>query len=219
MIRDLKLTEKIKKYCKKIGIDLIGFADPKLFDRFPSYNRPEYYLKKSQTAIIIGMYLHDVILDAWNRDPKSNKSFQFADLILQNYCRQIKNFLFKRGYDSKIIPYSPGLYLKDSAALAGIGCIGKNNLLITEQFGPQIRLRALITIAALKCGTPILESKFCLNCNKCIEACPAQAFSNGKYNKDKCYTYQISHLRKLSKFTSIWCNLCINSCPIGKKIN
>jgi epoxyqueuosine reductase len=44
------------------------------------------------------------------------------------------------------IPYAieqGGLYLKDAAVLAGLGVIGKNNLLITPQFGPRVRLRAM----------------------------------------------------------------------------
>ena len=218
MTYDFELTEKVKKFCEKIGVDVLGLADPNLFDRFPKYNRPEFYLKESQTVIIIGMHLYDLVLDAWTRDPEFNKNFQFVDTILEKLLYQIKDFLEKRGYDSELISYKPGLYLKDAAALAGIGPIGRNNLIITEQFGSQVRLRALTTTAPLKCGTPILESKYCENCNKCIEACPAQAFRDGKYNKNTCYAYQISHLRTLSDYTSIWCNVCIESCPAGKNL-
>jgi epoxyqueuosine reductase len=37
-----------------------------------------------------------------------------------------------------------GIYLKDTAVLAGLGCIGKNNMLVTPELGPKVRLRALL---------------------------------------------------------------------------
>ena len=141
------LTKKVKEFCERIGVDIVGFAAPHLYKRFPEYNRPEFYLKESKTVIIIGLYLYDIILDAWSQDQKSGRNYQFADAILENLGQMIKQFLSDQGYNSEIIPYTPGLFIKDSAALAGIGPIGKNNLLLTEQFGSQVRLRALTTTA------------------------------------------------------------------------
>jgi epoxyqueuosine reductase len=33
--------------------------------------------------------------------------------------------------------------------MAGLGCIGKNNLLVNQIYGPRIRLRAILLDAAL----------------------------------------------------------------------
>ena len=216
MERDIDLTQKVRKYCKKIGVDVVGFADPKYFDRFPKTNQPESYLKDSLTVIILGKHLYDIMLDSYFQPPKARKYFHFADSILETFCYKVKDFLNEKGYSSKVISYNPGFYLKDISALAGIGPIGKNNLLITENFGSQVRLRALTTTAPLECGTPITKSKYCENCDLCIKACPAQAFSEGKYNKEKCLNYNFSNLTKLSESISIWCNVCIESCPVGK---
>jgi len=218
MERDLKLTEKIRKYCLKIGADVIGFADVKHFNKFQKYNQPENYLKNSKTVVILGLHIFDLVLDAWNINPDNGKNYQFADVILENLGNLTKGFIRELGYESEIISYTPGLFLKDTAALAGIGPIGKNNLLITENFGSQVRLRALVTTAPLKCGNPILESKYCKECDLCVKACPAGAFQNGKYNKDICQPYQLLHLKKLSENTSIWCNDCVESCQIYKQL-
>ena len=217
MERDEKLTLKVKKYSKKIGVDFIGFADPAHYGRFPEYNQPRFYLEGSRAVIILGFHLQDIILDAWNVNQQTGKNYHFADLILEKFGNLVRDFLTKQGYESEIIPYIPGLFLKDSAAFAGIGPVGKNNLLITEQFGSQVRLRALTTTTPLVCGAPIMESEYCKECNICVESCPAGAFSGGKYSKEICQPYQLSHLKKLSEDTSIWCNICIESCPIGKK--
>ncbi|MHA1669091.1 MAG: hypothetical protein ACTSV5_00790 [Promethearchaeota archaeon] len=216
--RDEKLTKSIKKYCKKIGVDVVGFGDPKFFDRFPESNRPQAYLKDCKTVIIVGFHLYDLMLDAWSTPiPGEPRSYQFADSIIENFLNKISLFLRKMGYDSRIISYSPGLFLKDASVLAGIGPIGKNNLLMTSIYGSQVRLRALVTTAPLVCGEPILESEYCKNCNKCIEACPSSAFVNGKYMKTICYNYSTTNWKKLSDHTIIWCNACIEACPVGKK--
>jgi epoxyqueuosine reductase QueG len=211
-----QLTDEVIAYCDKIDIDIVGFCNPTNFNKFDKEHTPESYLKNSKTVIVIGFHLYDLSLDAWSKDEKKEKSYHFADSILLDQCHQIKSFLAKKGFKAKIIPYKPGLYLKDAAALAGIGPIGKNNLLITKTFGSQVRLRALVTKAELSYGTPIHESIYCGNCNICLDSCPAGALEGGKYNKDLCHNYCLENLQKLSENTVIWCNKCIESCPIGK---
>lgn len=217
MIRDSSLTERTLKYCEKIGIELVGFCDPALYDEYVKKGaRPESFLKDTKTIIIIGLHLNDLTLDTWYQDKKSNKSFHFADSIIEVKGRKLKDFLFSEGYKSKMISYNPGLYLKDSAALAGIGPIGKNNLLISDRFGSQVRLRALVTDAPLSLGRPIFESKYCKDCDICAKSCPSEALNDGRYNKMRCLSYSQLHLSVLSDKSDIWCNICIESCPIGR---
>lgn len=218
MQRDQLLTEEIKNYCKKIGVDVVGFANPALFERYPEENRPQAYIEDSKTVIVIGFYLYDIILDAWShKEGESMWKRQFADAVVEQFCNRIRRFLLKKGFNSRVIPYSPGLFLKEAAALAGIGPIGKNNLLITDEFGSQVRLRAIVSNAPLICGEPITKSEYCKECNICIDSCPSKALSNGKYVKEKCREYLINHRRKLSEHVFIDCNVCIESCPVGKK--
>jgi len=219
MERDLALTKKVERYCKKLGVDIVGFADPDLFNRFPEGNRPQAYLKEVKTVIVIGLHLYDLTLDAWNYYPEENRSYQFADSIIENMANKINLFLTKMNYNSVVITYLPGLFLKDSAALAGMGPIGRNNLLITPLYGSQVRLRAIVTEAPLICGDPIIESEYCKICNACIDSCPANAFPKGKYIKAICNEWATSNWVKISDHTVIWCNVCIESCPISKKEN
>jgi epoxyqueuosine reductase QueG len=216
LIKNENLTIELINYCDNIGIDLVGFANPEFFDKYQLDNRPSSFLEKTKSVVIIGLHLYDLLLDAWSKDENKNVNYHYADSILVNQCHKIKNFLAKNGFKSKIIPYKPGLFLKEAAALAGIGPIGKNNLLITAKYGSQVRLRALATDAPLLKGNPIYESNYCIDCDICVEACPANAFSEGKYNKDVCLAYCLANLKKLSDNTVLWCNICIECCPIGK---
>jgi epoxyqueuosine reductase QueG len=220
MKRDLQLTRQVEEYCNKIGIDVVGFADPLLFEHYPEKNRPETFIDDPKTVMIIGFYLYDIILDAWShKEGEGVWSHQFADAVVEQFCHRVRRYLSNKGFNSRVISYRPGLFLKEAAALAGVGAIGKNNLLITNRFGSQVRLRALVTTAPLICGEPIRESKYCKECNICIEACPANALINGKFIKEKCYYYLETHRRNLSDYTIIECNTCIESCPIGKNRN
>jgi epoxyqueuosine reductase QueG len=217
MERNQNLTDELINLSNRIGIDIVGFANTERYSRYKEEYQPKNYVKNAQTVIIIGIYLYDIILDAWSQDQTTGKSFHYLDSILESRAHNIKDFLIKRGYKSMIISYSPGLFLKDSAALAGLGPIGKNNLFISKKFGSQVRLRAIVTEAPLIPGIPIENSEYCKDCNICISNCPSGALSQEGYNRQACESYCLSNLRKLSDYTSIWCNICIEVCPFSKK--
>lgn len=77
-----------------------------------------------------------------------------------------------------------GIYLKDTAVLAGLGCVGINNLLITPELGPRVRLRAMLLEAELAPTGPI-DFFPCDDCDKpCRSACPQQAFGGRVHSSD-----------------------------------
>ena len=73
------------------------------------------------------------------------------------------------------------IFMKDTAVLAGLGCIGMNNMLITPQFGPRQRLRVMLTDADLP-TTGAADYDPCDECAMpCREACPQKAFAETIY--------------------------------------
>ena len=94
----------------------------------------------------------------------------------------------RKGIRTKKLPYDiekGGIFLKDSAVLAGLGCIGKNNMLVTPQFGPRVRLRALFVFSKLPRTEP-LDFDPCDGCSMpCIDACPQRAFGKTIYSKEQ----------------------------------
>ena len=62
MERDVNLTKKVEKFCDKIGIDIVGFANPVFFNRFPKLNQPENYLNNTKTRcnICYGSIINEV---------------------------------------------------------------------------------------------------------------------------------------------------------------
>ncbi|MEE4313763.1 MAG: hypothetical protein V2J11_04660 [Desulfofustis sp.] len=73
-----------------------------------------------------------------------------------------------------------GVFLKDAAVLAGLGCIGKNNLLVTPDYGPRVRLRALFLEQGLRPTGPLAFDP-CATCPApCRTVCPEHALSGDK---------------------------------------
>ncbi len=83
-----------------------------------------------------------------------------------------------------------GIYLKDAAVMAGLGCIGRNNLLVTPDFGPRIRLRAMALNMPMPSTGPISFDP-CRMCeNLCRKTCPQKAFDK-KFYASKKYSQTI----------------------------
>ena len=86
------------------------------------------------------------------------------------------------------LPYfieTGGIYLKDTAVLAGLGCIGKNNMLVTPELGPKIRLRALLLEEDLTPTGPI-DFDPCDGCEEfCRKVCPQNAFEKIVISSDE----------------------------------
>ncbi|MBA7704043.1 Epoxyqueuosine reductase [subsurface metagenome] len=78
-----------------------------------------------------------------------------------------------------------GIFLKDSAVLAGLGTIGKNNILVTPEYGPRVRLRAMILTEDLPSTGPIAFDP-CKDCDIiCKKACPGNAMDKKIYSEEK----------------------------------
>jgi len=109
---------------------------------------------------------------------------KIAQLLIDNgykaYSHSEKNQK-ETGFLDKINLKTP-LPHKTIARMAGIGWIGKNNLLVTPKFGCALCLGVVITNAPLKTilHHPI-QSK-CNNCNICVEVCDPKVLKGHVWN-------------------------------------
>lgn len=108
------------------------------------------------------------------------------------------------------------------AQRAGLGFIGKNGLLITEEFGSYVYLGEIITNIPFEPDTPIDNQ--CGSCTKCIDLCPTEALlGDGRMNGQKCLSYQTQTkgfmpLEYRPKIRTIiyGCDICQQVCPFNK---
>ncbi len=112
---------------------------------------------------------------------------------------------------------------KKLASDAGLGEIGENNLLLTDDFGSYV----FIGEALVKEKLPEVKHEkksLCTHCRKCVEACPSKALADG-FEKEKCLSFlsqkknlceqEAEILKNASYF--IGCDICQTSCPLNKK--
>jgi len=139
------------------------------------------------------------------------------NLVCEALKAEYKEYSFVHFCDN-----SPVMEVK-SAALAGLGVIGKNNLLINKTFGSYVFIAEIVTDMPLEYS--VHEIKYCNGCNKCVKACPSKALC-GEFKKDLCLSYITQKKEPLSKDEEalikktgiIWgCDICSESCPMNAR--
>lgn len=168
---------------------MAGIASVASLQKSPSY---EIYGKsewpRDPKSVIVLALIHDEAepdLDWWDgkRGTPGNRRIES---IANNLRQWLKEDLSSDAY---LLPYDVekgGIFLKDAAVLAGLGAIGMNNLIITPEFGPRVRLRALLLDVDLAPTGPI-DFAPCAGCDMpCKWACPQEAFKSGSYSRTLC---------------------------------
>ena len=178
-------------------------------------------------------------LDWW--DGRGTPGNRFLIDIIKRTSQQIENGLKVNSRKLHYYVEKGGIFLKDAAVLAGLGCIGKNNMLITPSNGPRIRLRALFLEAEIH---PTWQIAFdpCADCKiYCRRVCPESAMDekapvfksiefserlpgrDGSYNRELCNVRMEKDVTESSKNnygkqpTIKYCRKCEFVCPVGKK--
>jgi len=114
---------------------------------------------------------------------------------------------------------------KTAAIRAGIGWIGKSDLLVTREFGSAFRMCTILTDAPLSPGEPVRVSS-CGSCTSCVDACPAGAITGTDWRQGTSREELVNIFacyRKTRKFAGDngWshsiCGICIEACPWTKK--
>lgn len=118
-----------------------------------------------------------------------------------------------------VAPFS----FKYAAVNAGLGWIGKNDVVITEKYGPRVRLSVVLIDEILPLGEPITKSKCPENCLKCVDVCPHNTLFGVawdiKKRRDELIDYKLCN-QKRSLFIEKHgrknsCGLCLVACPFG----
>lgn len=108
------------------------------------------------------------------------------------------------------------------AQRAGLGFIGRNGLLITEEFGSYVYLGEIITNIDFAADEPVPFG--CGDCTRCIDACPTGALlGDGRMNAQLCLSYQTQtkgmmdeKFRKKIGHVIYGCDICQIVCPYNK---
>jgi epoxyqueuosine reductase len=102
------------------------------------------------------------------------------------------------------------------AVAAGLGEVGRTGQLITQRFGPRVRLCKVFTDAPLVSDSPMTfgVAEFCQTCRACIDACEGDAIPEGSPD-DTTGRWAIdgSRCRDFWRVNGASCANCLAMCP------
>ena len=233
---DDSFQARLEKFAKEHGADLVGVADLTSALDFISKQGGER-LREFPRAISIGIHLSDAIVDGLQRhdDPGAilpyEALYRSVNSRLDNAAMLLAKIIREEGYVAYPIPASEiidsftlagEISHKLVANLAGLGWIGKNCLLITQDYGPRIRFSSILTDAPLRTGSR--TDKDCGDCLACVHICPVMALTGAPFNPleprevrfavDLCDSYMTKRGGLLGE--EGLCGLCVYACPRGR---
>jgi epoxyqueuosine reductase len=205
-----KVENAIVEKAKELGASLAGIANTEDLKASPSYeiyaqspfyeeydpDHPNYQefegvkWREERKSVLVWALVHpafEPVLDWWSMKVPG---FTPGNRVLRSQSRKLRIWMGEElGIKALSLPYQVefgGVFLKDAAHLAGLGVIGRNNLLVTPEFGTRVRLRGIFIEAELEPTGPI-DFDPCTGCDMpCHRACPRDAFRSGVFERPLC---------------------------------
>ena len=212
---------KLKSLCHHWGASFFGVADLK------SLKRDDILLSPAKVdqfpfAISTGYHLSDAILEEIEDKPIPLyfHHYQRVNILLDSIGLVVTSAIQELGYRALPVPASQlvdwktqtaHLSHKHVARAAGLGWIGRNNLLVNKNFGARVRLVTILTDLPLVVDSPASEG--CGSCQACLSICPAGAITEKPEDFDhlKCYE-QLKIFSKTLHISHHICGVCVKAC-------
>lgn len=242
------LKKKIETFCNQLGLDVVGFIPCRRFDELSSFFlmrqekqwqnefeeqeiekriNPNLYLESGKTIISIAFPYYDGKNQTSNGFSIYTKRMDYHRVVMQ-YLNQILEYIESLGGTGTCLVDSNSLPERYIAYLAGLGFLGRNNMLITKQYGSYVFLGEIITDLEIDCSDlrtfeDISRYEECNQCNHCLTECPTKSIHMGGCNPNICLSY-LTQKKELSdqeasmlKGNVFGCDFCQLQCPYNQQ--
>ena len=210
----------LNKFAETQGIDLFGVADIQAVKN--DFKLSEKVLSKLDRAVCLGIRLSGIVLDEILSAPTRLyfHHYRTVNAALDQATLKVANFMQNKGFMALPIPASiildwenqtAHLSHKQLGVLAGLGWIGRNNLLVNKKLGSQFRLATILTDMPLRINTQSKDD--CGACHLCVKMCPAEAIKEGAsdFEHIKCFE-KLKEFQKQKLVDQYVCGVCVNVC-------
>ncbi len=204
--------QEFENYARSIGIKSMGYAHltPELLivDKFIQYPH----------AMVLTMEMSKEIIEtAPGEEAQRLNDLAYEKLTKITY--KLSDYLRKNGFATEVLPPLSGIVnFSALAEKAGLGCRGKNGLLITPELGSRVKISTIfVSIANLplkKVNEHNWIPDYCQRCAKCIKNCPEKALLE---KEGCCGDKEIDLIADKFIGCSEGCTFCIEECPFVKK--
>ena len=211
---------ELKKFSQEQGADLFGVADIRNIKK--DFLLSQNLLEKFDQAICLGIRLSGSILEEIENAPTRLyfHHYRTVNALLDQIALKAANYIQNKGYLALPIPASQILDWQNQKAhlshkklgvLAGLGWIGRNNLLVNEKLGSQFRLASILTSLPLKTDKPV--RKDCGDCRFCVKICPSGAIKEQAedFDHNRCFE-KLKEFQKQRLVDQYICGICVKVC-------
>lgn len=224
--------ETLRRFSLDIGIELFGVADVTPI-------RGEFLLREElrscfHRGISIGKRVLGTVLADIDDRPTALYLHHYRQLnfFLDRAAFLLAVFIRDRGFRaipiaaSQIVDWEKQrahLSHKKVGRLAGLGWIGRNNLLVHPEFGSQFRLATVLTDMPLEPDRAL--DMDCGGCFDCLASCPAAAIREGPEDFDHLACFEkLKEFRRSGVVGQFICGVCVKACcpppasPDGQRV-
>jgi len=212
--------ENLKKMALDLEFSLFGVADI-------TEVRREFHLdldlvNQFDLGISLGKKLMDPIIDDIKDRPTPLYFHHYRQLnfFLDRAAFLLSSHIQEQGFKALPIPASQVIdwerHLghvshKKVGQLAGMGWIGRNNLLVNSDLGSRYRLVTILTDMPLAPDKPL--DRDCGKCKACLPTCPAQAIKEKLEDFDHLACYdKLREFRRQGLVGQHICGVCVKAC-------
>ena len=220
----ISLQEQLQLEIEKQGADFVHFVDISKLAKKQNRGYPH--------AVLIGVLLtkgylekvsgkQDYVGEMIQNKQIEEDEFHLAELKTDRVADHIANYITMAGFDAcsqsednlaktghyKFTTKTTPLPHKTIAGLAGLGWIGKHNLLVSPQFGSAINMCTVLTNAPLKTILKEPIEPQCGNCHVCVDVCEEKAL------KGKTWEQGLPREELIDVFLCTTCIKCLVFCP------
>ncbi len=242
------IREKIEAFCHGLGLTCFGFIPCRKFNELEDFYQqrqaqklqnefepkeieerlnPCHYMEDGKTILSIAFpYNHMETEQKENGFSIYTKRLDYHHVV-KKYLEQIASFVERLGGKAMTFVDSNTLPERYIAYLAGVGFIGKNNMLITKRYGSYVFLGEIIMDLEIPCKDHRVHQELaqyaeCGTCSNCLKECPTKSINGLRCNPNICLSYltQKKELEpkemKLLKGNVFGCDFCQLKCPYNQ---
>jgi NAD-dependent dihydropyrimidine dehydrogenase PreA subunit len=205
------MTADIKAEARRLGAGLVGIARVSEEALYEGYDVPFEF------AICIGLPMDRAEM---NHAPQPRAAAE----VMRTY-KEVSRIAIELGEKIRALGWPARAYGNPNsteilhiplALNAGLGQLGKHGSMISQEFGSNFRLAAVLTDLPLAVDGPvdIGVDDLCMSCLRCVQDCPPGAIFNEKHmvrgelkwyvDFDKCIPYFVK---------TYGCAICLEVCP------
>jgi len=213
-------SKLIKKRSADLGFSLCGVADIREIRK--EFHLDLKFVSRFDNAIVLGKRLLDpVIEDIKDRPtPLYFHHYRQLNFFLDRAAFLLSSFIQEQDYQAFPIPASQVIdwerHLghvshRHVGRLAGLGWLGRNNLLVNPELGSRYRLVTVLTNMPLEVDQ--LQKRDCGECRDCISVCPAKAIKEKREDFDHIACYEkLKEFRRQGLVGQHICGVCVKAC-------